>query len=287
MSSKPFPYGKEPIDQNVERGLTGANDSLAYKKEKKTVVIGPGSTMMNDVQEEVEERPEALSPEEHNEKYKKTDWKKRYDELKRHHDRKVNGFKEEIESYKQARPKFTPPKTPEDLATFRAENPDIYDVVETVAHMRASDEMEQLKSTVAKLEAELKQQEQAKAMAELKMMVPDYEQIANSDDFRDWAEQQPREIQKWIFENATNALLAAKAINLYKADRGVQNVRKPSQVQSAADAVTTGRATSEPTRDRGGRVFTTSELARMNWREYDKLKDEIDQAHREGRVVRG
>lgn len=291
MSSQNRPYGQMDIEDVVERGPLSADDSLAYVKQKKTAVVGHGQDIKNEAikEEPTEAKAEALSPEEHNEKYRKTDWKKRYDELKRHHDRKVNGFKEEIDNLKQARPKFQPPKTPEELATFRAENPDIYDVVETVAHMRTSDEMEQLQSTVKRLEEELGTQRQAKAMAELRVMVPDYEQIASSDDFKQWASEQPTEIQKWIFENATNAQLAAKAINLYKADRGMQG-RKPPQGNpqvSAADAITTGRATSEPTRDRGGRVFTTAELAKMSWQQYDKLRDEIDQAHREGRVIQG
>ena len=292
MSSANRPYGQQEVDPNVERGLIGANDGLAYKKEKKTVVVDTTGISDETVEEPTPEQPEALSAEEHNEKYKKLDWKKRYDELKRHHDRKVNGFKEEINNLKQARPKFKPPKTPEELATFRAENPDIYDVVETVAHLRTSDEMAQLQETVQKLKMEAESQKQARAFAELKMMVPDYEEISTSDDFKGWAAQQPLEIQKWIFENPDNAQLAAKAINLYKADRGMQSrshTPTPQQRRqpSAADAVVTGRGQGEPNTAGRDRVFTRSELKSMNWKEYEKLQGEIDKAFREGRVIEG
>lgn len=276
------PYGKIDVEEHP-RGLVGADDGLAYVKEKKTVVVGPGTDMM---EEPPVEQKTALEPEEHNQKYKKTDWKKRHDDLKRHHDRKLNELKAEMDELKANRPKFEPPKTPEEMSKFRAENPDIYDMVETIAHMRATEETEQLKNSVSRLEEDLKQQQQARATAELKILAPDYYEIASSDDFKAWAETQPVEIQNWIYKNPNNAQLAAKAINLYKVDRGVQSQPTRQVQSSAADAVVTGRA-GEP-RDRSeGRTFTTTELANMSWREYDSLKDEIDAAHRAGRVIRG
>ena len=274
-------------EDNTPRGLIGADDSLAYVKKKKAVVIDK-SPNQEEPTEAQEESAEALSHEEHTKKYQKMDWKKRYDELKRHHDRKLNGMKEELENLKQARPKFQPPKTPEDLAKFRADNPDIYDVVETVAHMRASDETEQLKSTVSRLTQELESQAQARAVAELKMLAPDFAEISKSEDFKYWASEQPEEIQRWIFDNPNNAQLAAKAINLYKADRGVQSrPHSTAQRTSAADAVSTSKAVSDPSTRGDKPVFTTTQLSQMSWQEYDKRRDEIDQAHREGRVVRG
>jgi len=283
------PYNAKNTDiEKAERGLVGADDGLAYVKKKNYAVIGQGRDMMEKVEQEAPELEEEQQQEEEEEqKYQKVDWKKRHDDLKRHHDRKLNDLKSELQSLKESRPKFSPPKTPEELATFRAENPDIYDVVETVAHMRATDEMEQLQNTVKRLEEQLQAEQMAKAYAQLKILAPDYEQISASDDFKNWASEQPREIQAWIYENKDNAQLAAKAINLYKADRGGQVVQQRQAVRpSAADAISVGRANDE-SRGRQERIFTTSEIGSMSWKQYEALREDIDRAHREGRVVKG
>ena len=73
--------------------------------------------------------------------YKKPDYKKRYDDLKKHYDSKLNQFKsreqELIEEATKNRPTYKAPKSPEDLEKFKNEYPDVYDVVETVAHMQS------------------------------------------------------------------------------------------------------------------------------------------------------
>ena len=65
--------------------------------------------------------------------YKKADYKKRYDDLKKHYDTKLNEFKSrEQELMANNAPQYTAPKTVEELEEFKAKYPDVYDVVETV-----------------------------------------------------------------------------------------------------------------------------------------------------------
>ena len=52
--------------------------------------------------------------------YKKPDYKKRYDDLKKHYDNKLNEFKSrEEELLKQAMPEYKAPKTEEELEQFK------------------------------------------------------------------------------------------------------------------------------------------------------------------------
>lgn len=287
------PYGAPTIEDHP-RGLVGADDSLAYVKKKKYAVVGQGHDMMKEAEAEPPEQSALPEEEPAVEKFKKVDWKKRHDDLKRHHDSKINSLKSEMQDLTtqiaENRPKFSPPKTPEELATFRAENPDIYDVVETVAHMRASEETENLKTSLASVQEKLMYEEAARAYAELKVAIPDFEAVRTSEDFHQWAKAQPAEIQAWVYENKTNAQLAAKAINLYKADRGVTTSHQPTTRNvdnrgSAADSIQATRTVDEPQSNEVS--FTTSEIGSMSWQEYEARKDEIDAAHRAGRVVRG
>ena len=89
-----------------------------------------------------EEVQEEVVAQEKEQPYKRPNYKKRYDDLKKHYDNKLNEFKQrEQELLDQAREgqvKYTPPKSEEELAEFKKKYPDVYDVVETVASMPVS-----------------------------------------------------------------------------------------------------------------------------------------------------
>ena len=89
--------------------------------------------------------------------YKKPDYKKRYDDLKKHYDSKLNEFKsreqELLEEAANSRPTYKAPKSPEDLEQFKNEYPDVYDVVETVAHMQSESKAKVLEEINELIEA--------------------------------------------------------------------------------------------------------------------------------------
>ena len=86
--------------------------------------------------------------------YKKPDYKKRYDDLKRHYDTKLNEFKhreEELLNQVQ-QPEYVAPKTEEELEKFKTDYPDVYEVVETVAHMQSESKAKVLEERLSKLQ---------------------------------------------------------------------------------------------------------------------------------------
>jgi hypothetical protein len=225
------------------------------------------------------------------EPYKRPDYKKRYDDLKKHYDSKLNEFKsreqELLEKAAENRPQYKAPKSPEELEKFRQEYPDVYEVVETVSHLQAEEKSKDLKEKLERLQQ--REQELIRKDAEKRLMDkhPDFEDIRNSDDFHGWAKEQPKSIQDWVYNNADDADLASRALDLFKRDIGIDTVQKKSNSQksrkSAADMVSTKTTTVEPQQTK---VWTEKEIAAMSMDEFDRHEAEISEAMQQGRIAK-
>ena len=222
--------------------------------------------------------------------YKKPDYKKRYDDLKRHYDSKLNEFKfreqELLEEAAKNRTEYQAPKTEEELEQFKQQYPDVYEVVETVAHLQSESKAKVLEERLSKLqerEAEISQREAEKRLMEKH---PDFDDVRNSDDFHAWAKEQPQSIQDWIYKNADDADLASRAIDLFKKDLGIEAAPKKTtskKTKSAADMVSTKTTSVEPKREK---VWSEREIAAMSIDEFDKYEAEISEAMQQGRIVK-
>jgi hypothetical protein len=141
--------------------------------------------------------------------YKKPDYKKRYDDLKKHYDSKLNEFKsreqELIEEATSNRTEYKAPKSPEELEEFKNNYPDVYEVVETVAHMQSETKAKVLEERLSKLQERENQLVRQSAEKRLMERHPDFEDIRNSDDFHGWAKEQPKSIQDWIYSIASRS----------------------------------------------------------------------------------
>ena len=245
----------------------------------------------NDINEAV--APENVETEELESKkdtpYKKPDYKKRYDDLKKHYDNKLNEFRlreEELKNQVQ-QPEYKAPKTVEELEKFKNDYPDVYEVVETVAHMQSESKAKVLEERLSKLQQ--REQELIRKDAEKRLMDrhPDFEDIRNSDDFHSWAKEQPDSIQKWIYSNADDADLASRALDLFKKDIGMDVPQKEKSssktTESAADMVSTKTTTVEPKQQK---IWSEREIAAMSMDEFDKYEEEISNAMQEGRITK-
>jgi hypothetical protein len=223
--------------------------------------------------------------------YKKPDYKKRYDDLKKHYDSKLNEFKsreqELIEEATKNRTDYKAPKTEEELENFKNQYPDVYEVVETVAHMQSETKAKVLEERLSKLQERENQLIRQDAEKRLMERHPDFEDIRNSDDFHGWAKEQPKSIQDWIYSNADDADLASRALDLFKKDFGIdlpkaKSSSKPTR-KSAADMVSTKTTSIEPTQQK---VWSEKEIAAMSVAEFDKYEEEISNAMQEGRITK-
>ncbi len=223
--------------------------------------------------------------------YKKPDYKKRYDDLKRHYDSKLNEFKsreqELLEEAANSRPTYKAPKSPEDLEQFKTEYPDVYDVVETVAHMQSESKAKVLEERLSKLQE--RENNLVREAAEQRLMErhPDFGDIRNSDDFHEWAKEQHSSIQSWVYDNTDDADLASRALDLFKKDLGIEPTKTKSSSKktrkSAADMVSTKTTSVEPNQQK---VWSEKEIAAMSIAEFDKYESEISEAMQYGRIVK-
>ena len=224
--------------------------------------------------------------------YKKPDYKKRYDDLKKHYDSKLDEFKsreqELLEEVTKNRTEYKAPKTPEELEQFAKEYPDVYEVVETVAHMQSESKAKVLEERLHKLQEREQEVIRREAEKRLNERHPDFDDIRNSDDFHGWAKEQPKSIQDWIYNNTNDADLASRALDLFKKDFGI-DVPQPDKSnskqtkKSAADMVSTKTTTVEPKQEK---IWSESEIAAMSMDEFDKYEDEISEAMQQGRIVK-
>ena len=266
-------------DVMPKEGLSA--DSLFVPPERKTQEVTEG-------QEEIKEKPvEKSKP------YSKPNYKKRYDDLKKHYDSKLNEFRsreqELIQEATALRPEYTAPKTVEELEQFKAQYPDVYDVVETVSHLQSEAKVDELNSKIASLQERESAALRKEAEAELLSNHPDFATIRESDDFHQWAESQPEDIQAWVYNNPNNVRLASRAIDLFKQDIGLASQGKKqtsnkskSSSSSAADMVSTKTTTIDATAE--PKIWTQEEIAALPMDEFDRLESEIDKALDEGRV---
>ena len=239
--------------------------------------------------EPVEQVAEQESPKD--EPYKRPDYKKRYDDLKKHYDSKLNEFKsreqELLEQAAENRPNYVAPKSPEELEKFREEYPDVYEVVETVSHLQSEEKSKDLREKLERLQE--RETELVRKDAEKRLMDkhPDFEDIRNSDDFHGWAKEQPKSIQDWVYNNADDADLASRALDLFKKDIGMDVAPKKSNSKrskkSAADMVSTKTTSVEPQQEK---VWTEKEIANMSMDQFDRYEAEISEAMQQGRIVK-
>ena len=145
-------------------------DEVGFEDANGVFFEKPRAKTKANIEEPVEQAAQEETPKD--EPYKRPDYKKRYDDLKKHYDSKLNEFKsreqELLEEAAQNRPNYIAPKSQEDLEKFREEYPDVYEVVETVSHLQAEEKSKDLKEKLERLQA--REQELLRKDAEKRLM---------------------------------------------------------------------------------------------------------------------
>ena len=244
------------------------------------------ATEQQDTQEEKE-----ATPEERPVTAEEKAFKKRYDDLKRHYDKTLSKHKTEVTNLRtqieQSTNKMLPPKDPKELEAWRQKYPDVYDVIQSVAVNQADERAKKLEEKYQFLQEQQSQIAKEKAEVELLKKHPDFQEIRATDEFHEWAQKQDPTIQGWLYENADNADLAARAIDLYKMDAGITTKKSKAKAEDikkeAAKAVTSTKKGNQISVTEK-KIWSVSEISKMKPHEFDKHEKEIMQARREGRI---
>ena len=290
MEEKKLEQNDEVTEPSVEETKDEVTELLEptpyhnkYKNELDKEDSDDTATTSKDTSSEEEATPQEERPVNAEDKV----FKKRYDDLKRHYDSTISKHKNEVSQLKSQleNTEIVPPKTKEELETWKLKYPDVYDIMKSVA---ITESKEQAKSVENKLQTlQQAQIEVSKKESELELLKlhPDFKEIRATDEFHEWAKNQDQTIQSWLYDNTSNATLCARAIDLYKMDKGFPAYKKSNKdvKKEAAKAVT---ATKKDTGKNIGekKIWSVEEIAKMKPYEFAKNEKEIDLARAEGRI---
>lgn len=220
-------------------------------------------------------------------------YKKRYGDLRTHMNRlqeetkrTVNALQAKIDAL--SRKKVELPKTEAEITAFANEFPDVFKTLVSIARkesMKTQDDLENRFETLRELEAKVARDS---ATARLSQLHPDWEELRETAEFHEWASEQLPQIKSWLYDNPDNPELCAKAIDLYKLEKGVGKKRNKKELNSEG-ARAVGRSKQPEPQDAspGKRIWKESEIQRLsrstpNW--FEQNEAEIDKAVAEGRI---
>ena len=234
--------------------------------------------------EEVEAKEEA-EPEGAEEK----SYKKRYADLRRGSQKAKEDLEKRIGSLESqlkqsAAQEMQLPKSDEDIDSWAKQYPDVAAIVETIAIKKAREQQAGLEDRVKEIDAMRESATRDRAEVELLKVHPDFGEIRNSDEFHDWADEQPKWVQDALYENENDARSASRAIDLYKSDMNIKT-RKPSNTKDAAKSVNTRNTRSQPDAEANNNKLSESRVNKMTTKEYEKHQDEIMEAIRGGNFI--
>jgi len=225
------------------------------------------------------------------------DYKKRYDDLKKHYDAKLDEFKSEreqmvseikaIKDNMQSLPQGTvAPKSAEELQEFKEKYPDVFEVVETVSGLKTEQTVASLREEIQVVKEREKTLKKEKAYEELLRLHPDFGELKSNEKFIAWLDDQPEQLSNGIYKNNTDATWASKIVSLYKAEMGI-STKKPTKSNrtDAAATVTKTQPKEVATTDQKGKIWKMSDIAKLKAWEFEKLEKEIDLARAEGRIT--
>jgi len=241
-------------------------------------------TSEGDVEQEAEvvEAKEEAVPETGEERT----YKKRYDDLRKMQQRQA----EELKSIKaklentQERSVVRPPKSDEDIEAWADKYPDVAAIVETIAEKKAQEKFSHAEDRLQQIDEMSAQADRDKSMDAIRTAHTDFDDLKESDEFHDWAGEQPKWVQDALYENQDDPRSVVRVIDLYKSDKGLDTKSRKKASKEAAKAVVNKRGTKPDTMDLEG-AFSESQVKNMSDKDFEKNMDAIAESQRNGKFV--
>ena len=216
-------------------------------------------------------------------------FKKRYGDLRRHSQQQQTQLQSQIDALKTQLEQSTTkqikfPKTEDELNEWAAQYPDVAKIVETIAMKKAKEQSKEIEDRFRQLDERELQTAKERAETELMRLHPDFGLIRDDDAFHDWVEDQPKWVQQALYENDSDAKAAARAIDLYKADKGIKT-KKETSPKEAAQSVGTRGARSTPAPEDTNGTFYESVVNKMSSYEYEANQEAIAKSMKSGKFV--
>ena len=213
-------------------------------------------------------------------------FKKRYGDLRRHMAEKEKDWQERIsaiESYQNG-DSIVAPKSDQDIEEWAAQNPDVAGIVETIASKKAKEMFSKAETRLQHLDEMQSETLRKTAESIIVESHSDFVKIRESDDFHDWADEQPKWVQDAVYENADDARSVVRVLDLYKIDKGMTKEAKKANTKAAASMVSKTSKTKVDANDVDGQI-RESDVAKMSSKDFETNMDDINKAMRNGKFV--
>tara|TARA_R100001377_G_scaffold1715_1_gene1303 strand:+ start:465 stop:1361 length:897 start_codon:yes stop_codon:yes gene_type:complete len=296
MEEKQLEQTNENVESKVEHEAEQVEETQSlleptpyqnkYKQELDKENSDDTATVSKDTSSEEEATPNEERPVNAEDKV----FKKRYDDLKRHYDSTISKHRNDVSSLKEQlaakSSEIIPPKNKKELETWRLKYPDVYDTVKSIAMQESQEQAKAVEGKLKNLQEQTQNVAKEKAEVELMKLHPDFQDIRKTEDFHEWAKEQDPHIQGWLYDNADNANLAGRAIDLYKMDKKFPSQKKESIKNAkaeAAKAVTSTKRGQELDTNQK-KIWSISEITKLKPVQYLKHEKDIDLARKEGRI---
>ena len=167
---KANPYKKhdDASDPEIEAFAKGELEKFHREKAETATVQKDTEASKEIASSDDEATPSTERPENAEERV----FKKRYDDLKRHYDSTLGKHKDEVRTLRtqleQSSKQFVPPKSKDELESWRKEYPDVYEMVETIAMNKADSRTKEMETKYQNLQVQ--QEEIAKEKAEVELL---------------------------------------------------------------------------------------------------------------------
>ena len=213
-------------------------------------------------------------------------YKKRYDDIRKLQSNtaaELKAIKAQLENAKE-QGIVRPPKSDEDIQAWADKYPDVAAIVETIAEKKAQEKFSFAEKRLREIDEMSAEANRSKSMDAIRESHSDFDSLKESDEFHDWAGEQPKWVQDALYENQDDPRSVVRVIDLYKVDKGLDTKSRKKSSKAAASAVVTKRTT-KPTQAETDVSFTESMISKMSIHEFEKNQDAIMEAQRSGKFI--
>ena len=213
-------------------------------------------------------------------------YKKRYNDLRLMQQRQaeeLKTIKTQLENSKE-QGIVRPPKSDQDIEAWAEQYPDVAAIVETIAEKKAQEKFSYAEDRLKQIDEMSAEVDRAKSMDSIRNSHTDFDDLKESDEFHDWAGEQPKWVQDALYENQDDPRSVIRVIDLYKSDKGMDNKSRKKASKEAAKAVVNKRATKPETVSTDG-AFSESQVKQMSDKDFEVNMDAIMESQRNGKFL--
>ena len=227
---------------------------------------------------DTEAKEETLSAEERT-------YKKRYSDLRKHLNKQSEEIKElKAQMEEAAKGQLLPPKSDEEIDAWTKKYPEIASIVETKAAKIAEEKFAKADKRLQEIDQLNAETQRTKSENAIRKIHPDFDELRESDDFHNWAGEQPKWVQDALYENQDDPRSVVRVIDLFKVDNGMDIKSKKRTTKEAASQVKTKRTTKIDGEGVAGQILE-SQVQKMSAREYEARSEDIMKAIQAGNFV--